>query len=127
MGTITRSGKIPIASSLTMTAGRVFLISLPTVGSKLMSQTSPRLIEILAVEDSEAGQFSLSGVIWEQCLCSGSEPFGSLVYRRLLCTLLQLFTHEVQRCFHECQPLSEREMFERFEHFCIRHTISLLS
>src|SRR5215475_913764 len=108
-----------------MTAGRVFWISLPTVGSRLMSQTSPRLIEVLAVEGSEAGQFSIRGVIWEQCLCSGSESCGSLVCGRLLFTLLQLFTHEVQRCFHECEPLSECELFERFEHCCIRHTISL--
>src|SRR5262245_55990712 len=108
-----------------MTAGRVFWISLPTVGSRLMSQTSPRLIEVLAVEGSKAGQFSIRGVIWEQCLGSGSEPCGFLVCGRWLFTLLQLFTHEVQRCFHQCESLSERELFERFEHFCIRHTISL--
>src|SRR4029434_1847725 len=114
-----------MASSLTMTAGRVFWISLPTVGSRLMSQTSPRLIEVLAVEGSEAGQFSIRGVIWEQCLCSGSEPCGFLVCGRWLFTLLQLFTHEVQRCFHQCESLRERELLKRFEHCCIRHTISL--
>lgn len=32
----------PIASELTTTAGRFFLISAPIVGSKLTSQTSPR-------------------------------------------------------------------------------------
>ena len=35
-------GKRPTASELITTAGRVFLISIPMVGSKLMSQISPR-------------------------------------------------------------------------------------
>src|SRR3989304_9502510 len=35
-------GRIPIASELTMTAGRFFLISAPIVGSRLTSHTSPR-------------------------------------------------------------------------------------
>ena len=36
MGTITFSGKIPIASSFMITAGRFFLISTPTVGLKFI-------------------------------------------------------------------------------------------
>jgi hypothetical protein len=35
-------GRRPTASELTTTAGRVFWISAPTVGSKLTSQISPR-------------------------------------------------------------------------------------
>lgn len=44
-GAINRRGRRPNASELTMTAGRVFFISEPTVGSKLTSQISPRLGE----------------------------------------------------------------------------------
>ena len=43
-GTITLIGNMPMASELTTTAGRVFVISAPLVGSKLTSQMSPRLI-----------------------------------------------------------------------------------
>jgi len=42
MGAINRRGSRPSASELTITAGRFFCISEPTVGSKLTSQISPR-------------------------------------------------------------------------------------
>jgi hypothetical protein len=40
IGTITLSGKMPILSSLTITAGRVLLISVPMVGSRRTNQIS---------------------------------------------------------------------------------------
>jgi hypothetical protein len=42
---------------------RVFLISAPIVGSRLMSQTSPRRIKVLAVESREDGQFAVRCII----------------------------------------------------------------
>ncbi len=39
------SGNLPTQSELTTTDGRIFLISAPTVGSKLANQISPRLGE----------------------------------------------------------------------------------
>ncbi len=42
-GGISLIGSRPSASELTMTTGRDFFISEPTVGSKLTSQISPRL------------------------------------------------------------------------------------
>src|SRR3972149_70187 len=41
-GTIILSGSLASASLLTITQGRIFLISAPLVGSRLTSQTSPR-------------------------------------------------------------------------------------
>lgn len=43
MGATNLRGSRPNASELTMTAGRIFCISEPTVGSRLISQISPRL------------------------------------------------------------------------------------
>jgi hypothetical protein len=51
-----------------MTAGRVFMISAPTVGSRLMSQTSLRRIEVLAIERRKSGQLAPGAVIHEQGL-----------------------------------------------------------
>ena len=42
MGATNLIGRRPTASEPTTTAGRVFWISVPTVGSKLTSQISPR-------------------------------------------------------------------------------------
>jgi hypothetical protein len=42
MGATSLMGSLPTASELMTTAGRSFWISAPTVGSKLMRQTSPR-------------------------------------------------------------------------------------
>src|SRR4030095_11747723 len=42
MGVTSLIGRRPTASELITTAGRVFLISAPTVGSRFTSQTSPR-------------------------------------------------------------------------------------
>ncbi len=43
IGAINFIGRMPTASEFTTTAGRFFLIYAPIVGSKLTSQTSPRL------------------------------------------------------------------------------------
>ena len=45
MGAINLRGSRPSASELTITAGRVFCISEPTVGSRLTNQMSPRFGE----------------------------------------------------------------------------------
>lgn len=54
-----------------MTAERVFLISAPTVGSKLTSQTSLLCTEILAVESRKDGGDFEEGA---QAFCQ--RPFG---------------------------------------------------
>lgn len=57
IGTINLTGNFPTASELTTTAGLVFLISEPTVGSKLTRQISPRLgLVALALKRSPSNQ-----------------------------------------------------------------------
>jgi len=51
LGATNFTGKRPTASELTTTAGRVFLISEPMVGSNLTSQISPRLDWLLVLND----------------------------------------------------------------------------
>ncbi len=65
---MTRRGRTPIASSLTMIAGRVFLISAPIVGSRQISHISPLCMEILAIEGGEGGQFGVGLVISQERL-----------------------------------------------------------
>ena len=45
MGAISLIGSSPAESELMTTAGRTFLISAPTVGSKLTNQISPRFAD----------------------------------------------------------------------------------
>jgi hypothetical protein len=51
MGAINLIGSFPAASELIIIPGRVFLISAPIVGSKLISQISPRRGEDLIFND----------------------------------------------------------------------------
>ena len=55
MGAISLIGSFPTQSELMTTAGRTFLISAPTVGSKLTNQISPR--------------FGISGLIVNDVTC----------------------------------------------------------
>ena len=86
-GRIDFLGKMPMASSLTMTADLVFLISAPTVGSRLMSQTSPLRTEVLAVEHCERSEFSTGRNTGWRSWCSVS------ITLRALCRLLREICH----------------------------------
>src|SRR2546422_10680603 len=70
---MTLSGRIPTSSSLTITAGRVFLISAPAVGSRFMSQISPLRMKRLTVQHGEGGQFLVLRIIWKEFSRSASE------------------------------------------------------
>ena len=70
IGTMTFSGKIPIALSLTITQGRVLLISVPTVGLRLTSQTSLLsvgfvgfLVKVFSVEVGKSKKFATRRVV----------------------------------------------------------------
>jgi hypothetical protein len=63
-------GSLPKASSFTIIAGLVFLISEPTVGSRLVAQTSPCFIEIIKINIMKSSQFHMSLVLLNQSVCT---------------------------------------------------------
>lgn len=52
-GTIIFKGSLPKESSFTIMAGRVFFISAPIVGSRLINQISPYLIKVFKIKVSK--------------------------------------------------------------------------
>jgi hypothetical protein len=69
MGAIKRTGSIPTESELIMTAGRVFLISAPMVGSRLTNQISPRFgLAANEVSTAHASYFGIAGIAIKQFL-----------------------------------------------------------
>ena len=63
IGTIIFNGNFPNESSLTIIAGRVFLISAPIAGSRLIDHTSPCLIKILIIQICKLGKLFVCFVI----------------------------------------------------------------
>lgn len=70
MGIITRRGNFPSPLALTITAGRVFLISAPIAGSKFINHISLLFIDTLSIKLSKSSQLLILFVICEKGLGS---------------------------------------------------------
>src|SRR5437867_5907825 len=111
---MTFSGKMPTASSFTMTAGRVFCISAPNVGERLMSQISPRRMELLGVQGTEGGQFGVALVVGKECL-------GSRDQLRLRGPGLPLLLQEDCEGFVDLKLLLKWQLLNFTDDFGARH------
>ena len=101
IGAISFTGNRPTASELTTTAGRVFLISAPTVGSKLTIQISPRF--------GETGQNHIKKGFSARLLVDpfaggGSIPMEAL---RLGCDTIASLENHPWIIYEELAPISE--------------------
>src|ERR1035437_6177513 len=123
MGTMTLSGRTPTSSSFTITAGRVFCISAPRVGERLMSQISPRCMEILAVQGGEGGQVGIVLVIGPQGFGGGRQATGNRAGRVMRLALLAQRAGEV---LQHLELLLEGQRLDFTNDFCSNHGVNSL-
>src|SRR5450759_1990085 len=109
-----------MASSFTITAGRVFLISAPIVGSKLTSQISPLRIEFLAVEARKDSQFATRRIVWQQCLRCFCKLLLS-VYQDPFRLRLKVFANQTQCGLNDLETFQKRKFLEFCQYFYLCH------
>ena len=90
-GTMIRSGSLASASLLTMTQGRIFLISAHLVGSRLTPRPHLDSRKIISVQSPEGGEVLIGAVERRERLCGLSD-----------CLLAGLFALPFESLTDEC-------------------------
>src|SRR5262249_4178379 len=105
------------------TAGRVFRISSPTVGSRLTSQTSPRHIiiqKILPLEAGPLGQRSARLVTSAQS--KGSLPHPPVFFLPGIVGVAEKFFTDQPACgFDDREPICIGQVLEFTDQLCCAH------
>jgi hypothetical protein len=103
-------------------AGRIFCISAPRVGERSISQTSPRRMEILAVQGREGRQFRIRLVIGQE-RAGGRSRFALGGWRVRLDGSLAV--EQPGEDSMEAELLVKRQLLDFADNLCARHSGSL--